>query len=217
MLQVYPHHHASPWGERLRVMLPKIRYPLALLGLICCLSTALGQLNADPEMSTTGSCSPIVHEVDAHPNSVNIELTCTQEITSERIQQLQNAILEAISIVFREPLPTDSFTICIVSDGDTLTIDAFTFPYSDIAKHARGAEFIDLLSKIPGVSEEQISNSSIFRYADEEKITRELGTPLGRGNRGVLIAPNAVIQESFDNNDHLAFTYLRSASEALCR
>lgn len=173
---------------------------------------ALGQSERVLEMRTGGRCSPIVQGTE---KSVRIELTCTDELTDAQIEQLEDAIIEAISLALYTPLPTDPFHICVVDDdGGSLTVRAFTFPYSDIAKTGDGGTFIQFLSNLPGVTDQQVSESSIFRYADEGKITLESGTPLGRGNEGVLIVPDSAIRSSFNGDEHLAFTYIRSVANA---
>ena len=175
---------------------------------------AFGQSERVLEMRTGGECSPIVQGTE---KSVRIELTCTDELTDVQIGQLVDAIIDAISLVLDTPLPTDPFHICVVDDdGGSLTVSAFTFPNSDIAKTGDGGTFIQFLSKLPGVTDQQVSESSIFRYADEGKITLESGTPLGRGNEGVLIVPDSTIRNSFNGDEHLAFTYIRSVTNDLC-
>ena len=177
-------------------------------------ASALGQPDEGSGISTSGACSPIVEGTEGN---VTIKITC--ELTSEQLEQLKKAITSAMPNILNPPLPTDPFNICILSKTERgLTVNSFTFPFSDIAKgHSDGRTFIMLLKKLPGVSLEEIDNSSIFRYADEQTIAPESGSPLGNGNKGVIVIPNSIIDESFDKDAHIAFTYLRSKSKGTCR
>ncbi|MEM9766179.1 MAG: hypothetical protein AAF968_27510, partial [Pseudomonadota bacterium] len=107
-----------------------------------------------------------------------------------------------------ERAPTEPFRILIVSgDPESLRLDTFTFPVSDIRKRREPEEFIDLLTQLPGQSE-IISTATTFRLRDQGKISTSSGDPLSERNDGVLVLQNSIL-DSF-GDDHLAFTYIMS-------
>jgi len=108
----------------------------------------------------------------------------------------------------RIPAPTDLFSISVVSENyPNVQIVNFSFPVSDIRKNSSSREFIALLRQLPGQSE-SILKSTVFRLWDEKVIDLDTGNPIDRGNMGVLVIPNSVL-ENFDDQ-HLAFTFFKS-------
>jgi hypothetical protein len=106
------------------------------------------------------------------------------------------------------PSPTDPFVIAIINDDSgKLKSNIYKFPIGDIEKRRNPAEFIKLLSQLPGQGD-NIRESVIFRLNDEQVITENNGDPLLKRNKGVLVIPRAVLERFPDS--HVAFTYVRS-------
>lgn len=174
-------------------------YLLSSLFLVISTTHALGQ---PKEISTIGKCSPIV---DRTKGDVSIKLNCTNELTDEQIEQIVTA-LQSVLEGINQPLPTDSFYICLAIRKTTqIEVNSYTFPFSDIPQN--GDDFFTILRQLPNV---ELDASSVFRFADEKIITSRSGSPLGDRNNGVLIIPTSVIGDFFNNDTHFAFTYIKN-------
>ena len=107
------------------------------------------------------------------------------------------------------PLPTDLFTIYVVSNrDDSVVTDTYKFPVSDIRNRRSGPDFLKLLSQLPHDNIANLDALSVFQISNEKEITRSTRSVLGNRNLGALVIPKSLVQSYGD--PHLAFTHIFS-------
>lgn len=105
--------------------------------------------------------------------------------------------------------PTDPYRIYFACKrGESIAIETYTFPYSDIQKRDTFQEFSALLKELPNASCNQ-EEVAIFRITDEAVLSAESATSATRGgNTGAIVVPTKVLAGFLDK--HLAFTFIKS-------
>ena len=110
---------------------------------------------------------------------------------------------------FIEPNPTDQFVIALTCEtSGRVTVNTYTFPYSDIKANSTYLSFMELVLQLPNQECSQ-SRAIVFRVQDEKEV--ELGSKLtltDNGNLGAIVFPDSVISKL--GGTHLAFTQVHS-------
>ena len=119
----------------------------------------------------------------------------------------------ATLVLSTEDDPTDPFTITIiVKQIEGLEAHYYDFPLSDIRTRSSGQDFVEIVNQIVNqISNESIvsvQESTIFRVKDERTISEQEGDAVSKGNTGVIVIPNSVIDDF--ETPHLAFTFIHS-------